>query len=65
MYSPQFPLIAIKQSLMIRILAARGNIQQLKSHVKIGLGNGLKEEEIRECMLHVMGYCGFPAGLDA
>jgi alkylhydroperoxidase/carboxymuconolactone decarboxylase family protein YurZ len=31
----------------------------------MGLINGLKEEEIRECLLHVMGYCGFPAGLDA
>jgi 4-carboxymuconolactone decarboxylase len=48
-----------------RILAAKGNIPQLKSHVKIGLSNGLKEEEIRECLLHVMGYCGFPTGLDA
>ena len=48
-----------------RILAAKGNIPQLKSHVRMGLSNGLKEEEIRECLLHVMGYCGFPTGLDA
>jgi 4-carboxymuconolactone decarboxylase len=40
-------------------------MSQLKFHIKAGLGNGLKEEEIRECLLHVMGYCGFPTGLDA
>jgi hypothetical protein len=40
-------------------------LKQLKSHVRGGLNNGLKEEEIREAMMHVMGYCGFPRGLDA
>lgn len=38
---------------------------QLRSHVGIGLSNGLTEVEIREAMLHVAGYCGFPSGLDA
>jgi 4-carboxymuconolactone decarboxylase len=31
----------------------------------MGLSNGLNEVEIREAVLHVMGYCGFPTGLDA
>jgi 4-carboxymuconolactone decarboxylase len=48
-----------------RILASTGKTAQLKSHVGMGLGNGLTEVEIREAVLHVMGYCGFPTGLDA
>jgi 4-carboxymuconolactone decarboxylase len=47
------------------ILGATGKISQLKIHVKGGLSNGLTEGEIRESMLHIMGYCGFPTGLDA
>lgn len=46
-------------------LTDTSKISQLKFHVKAGLGNGLTEDEIRECMLHVMGYCGFPTGLEA
>lgn len=48
-----------------RILGALGQMSQLKSHVQMGLLNGLKEEEIREALMHVMGYVGFPAGLNA
>ena len=47
------------------ILASTGKIPQLKAHIRMGLINGLTEVEIRECLLHIMGYCGFPAGLDA
>jgi hypothetical protein len=47
------------------ILGATGKISQLKTHVKGGLLNGLTEAEIRESMMHVIGYCGFPTGLDA
>ncbi|GFZ49300.1 hypothetical protein JCM24511_07419 [Saitozyma sp. JCM 24511] len=47
------------------ILASTGKTAQLKSHVGMGLSNGLNEVEIREAVLHVMGYCGFPTGLDA
>jgi 4-carboxymuconolactone decarboxylase len=59
------PALSTESVLSNRILASTGKISQLKAHVKMGLGNGLKEEEIRECLLHVMGYCGFPTGLDA
>jgi 4-carboxymuconolactone decarboxylase len=55
----------IGRKLMSSILGATGKISQLKIHVKGGLSNGLTEGEIRESMLHVMGYCGFSTGLDA
>ncbi|GJN87605.1 hypothetical protein Rhopal_000560-T1 [Rhodotorula paludigena] len=60
-----FDGIWAREGLERNILASSGKISQLKSHVGMGLKNGLSEEEIRECLLHVMGYCGFPAGLDA
>jgi 4-carboxymuconolactone decarboxylase len=50
---------------MRSILAATGKTNQLKSHIRMGLINGLTEEEIRECLLHVMGYCGFATGVEA
>ncbi|GAA5984676.1 hypothetical protein JCM10908_003454 [Rhodotorula pacifica] len=50
---------------VIAILAATCKPSQLKFHVRAGLVNGLEPEEIRECLMHVMGYCGFPTGLEA
>ncbi|GFZ48413.1 hypothetical protein JCM24511_06161 [Saitozyma sp. JCM 24511] len=50
---------------VISILASTGKMAQLRSHIGIGLSNGLTEVEIGEAMLHVAGYCGFPSGLDA
>ncbi|KAG0663241.1 hypothetical protein C6P46_002831 [Rhodotorula mucilaginosa] len=50
---------------VISILAATNKPSQLKFHVRAGLVNGLEPDEIRECLLHVMGYCGFPTGLEA
>ncbi|MBZ6370523.1 MAG: carboxymuconolactone decarboxylase family protein [Microbacterium hominis] len=47
------------------MLAATNKPSQLKFHVRAGLVNGLEPDEIRECLLHVMGYCGFPTGLEA
>ncbi|KAK1922512.1 CMD-domain-containing protein [Papiliotrema laurentii] len=50
---------------VISIAAARGHSKELAGHVRGALNNGLTEVEIREAMLHVMGYCGFPTGLEA
>jgi len=40
------------------ILASQNNLKQLEARVKIGLNNGLTDIEIREAMMHVIGYCG-------
>ncbi|KAL7420414.1 hypothetical protein Q5752_005384 [Cryptotrichosporon argae] len=50
---------------VISMLAAMGKLPELRPHVRIGLVNGLTEDEIRECLIHVMGYCGYPAGMEA
>ncbi|RSH84073.1 hypothetical protein EHS25_005318 [Saitozyma podzolica] len=50
---------------VISICAALGHTKELAGHVRGALNNGLTEIEIREAMLHIMGYCGFPVGLEA
>ncbi len=35
------------------------------AHTRGALRNGLTEDNIREAMLHVTGYGGFPKGLEA
>jgi alkylhydroperoxidase/carboxymuconolactone decarboxylase family protein YurZ len=47
------------------ICAALVHTKELAGHVRGALNNGLTEIEIREAMLHIMGYCGFPVGLEA
>lgn len=47
------------------ILAIGGHEKELYAHTRGALRNGLTEENIREAMLHVLGYGGFPKGLEA
>ncbi|EIM85370.1 CMD-domain-containing protein [Stereum hirsutum FP-91666 SS1] len=50
---------------VISLLAAGGHTKELAGHVRGGLNNGLTEVEIREVLLQIMAYCGFPTGLEA
>ncbi|WOO82990.1 4-carboxymuconolactone decarboxylase [Vanrija pseudolonga] len=50
---------------VITVLAVGGHNQELAGHTKGALRNGLTEVEIREAMLQIMGYAGFPVGLNA
>ncbi|MFF0817223.1 carboxymuconolactone decarboxylase family protein [Rhodococcus sp. NPDC003318] len=47
------------------ILIALGAEDELKSHVRIGLGNGLTRDEIAEVIYHASGYAGFPRAMAA
>jgi len=47
------------------ILIALGAEDELSSHVRIGLGNGLTEDEIAEVIYHSSGYAGFPRAMAA
>lgn len=42
------------------ILIALRATDEFESHVRIGLRNGLTEEEIAEVIYHSSGYAGFP-----
>lgn len=49
----------------IAALVAGGNPAQLRSHVQIGLDNGLTVDEIGEVMTHLAFYAGWPKALSA
>lgn len=47
------------------ILIALGAETELKTHVRIGLTNGLTKDEIAEVIYHASGYTGFPRAVAA
>jgi 4-carboxymuconolactone decarboxylase len=47
------------------LLIALGAETELKTHVRIGLTNGLTKDEIAEVIYHAAGYAGFPAAVAA
>lgn len=47
------------------ILAALGRSHELTVHVRGAVSNGCTPEEIREALIHVGCYAGFPATLEA
>jgi 4-carboxymuconolactone decarboxylase len=49
--------------LVISALAAQARDEELVAHTRIGLRNGLTQEEIEEILLHVAAYAGFPAAM--
>jgi 4-carboxymuconolactone decarboxylase len=54
-----------RSMLNIAMLTALGRLNQLKSHLEIGLNNGLTVEEIREILLQAAVYSGLPSAVDA
>ncbi len=60
------PLIDRKtrSMLTIAILAVLAKPNQLKTHVRGAIANGVSPEEIREVLMHVGIYGGIPAGAD-
>ncbi len=61
------PLIDHKtrSMLTIAILAVLAKPNQLKTHVRGAIANGVSPDEIREVLMHVGIYGGIPAGADA
>ncbi len=55
---------AKEQSLVkIAALAARGNLQDLTTALHSGLDAGLTVNEIKEALVHLYAYCGFPRSI--
>lgn len=46
---------------VIGVLIAQRQIQELKNHIRIGLTNGLTAREIEEALIQTLPYVGFPA----
>lgn len=49
----------------IALLASLNRHHELRAHLRGAINNGASREEIREALIHVIPYCGFPAGIDA
>ena len=47
------------------VLAALGRPHELTVHTKGAINNGCTKDEIREALIHVGCYAGFPATIDA
>lgn len=47
------------------ILIALGADAEIRTHVRIGISNGLSEDEIAEVIYHASGYAGFPRAVAA
>lgn len=47
----------------ISALTARGNLDELKAELIAGLDAGLTVNEIKEVLVHLYAYCGFPRSL--
>lgn len=59
-------LSPLQQSLVnISALTATGNLQQLKMQLNKGLDSGLTINEIKETLVQLYAYCGFPRSLNA
>lgn len=57
-------MISLKERSMITValLAAQGRSEELESHIKGALHQGLSREQVLEIMIHVAHYAGWPAG---
>ena len=54
-----------RRLLTIAALVAMGKERQLRGHLTGALAQGITEEELTESLVHLIAYCGFPAGLTA
>lgn len=51
--------------LNLGMIAALNHQQELKTHIRGAINNGVTKAEVREALLQVAVYCGMPAGLNS
>lgn len=56
---------ATKSLVMVGMMAAAGQLNELRVHLKGAIKNGCTEEQIQEVLLLITFYCGIPAANDA
>ena len=56
---------ATRSIVTISVLTALGRTEELKSHIRMGINNGLTREELKEIFLHVGIYAGVPTAVAA
>lgn len=52
-----------KNIVKIASLTAQGNLEELDTALNEGLNNGLTVNEIKEVVVHLYAYCGFPRSI--
>ena len=58
-------LTKLERSLVtLGMMAALGRNTELELHLHAALRNGMTREQLQDALLHVTGYCGFPAGVE-
>lgn len=55
----------LRSMITISMLTALNRSNELKTHIKAALTNGVTREEISEILLHANIYCGAPAAVEA
>jgi 4-carboxymuconolactone decarboxylase len=55
----------VRSMLTISMLTALNRSQELKTHIRGALNNGVTREEVMETLLHANVYCGAPAAVEA
>lgn len=54
-----------RSCITLTALVAGGHLEELASHTRAALRNGLTPDEIKEVLLHTAVYCGVPAANSA
>lgn len=54
-----------RSMITVAMLAALGKSEELRTHLRGACNNGVTSDEIREILLQVCIYAGFPAGIAA
>lgn len=57
--------LRIRSMITISMLTALNRSNELKTHIRAALGNGVTREEVSEILLHANVYCGAPAAVEA
>lgn len=62
---PAEKVLSIKEQSIVSIaaLTAKGNLAKLKTALNTGLEAGLTVNEIKEVLVHLYAYCGFPRSI--
>ena len=51
--------------LNLGMLAALGRSHEFKLHFRGAINNGVSIEELKDVLLQITGYCGFPVGVES
>lgn len=54
-----------RSMITVAMLIALNRSQELRTHIRAALTNGVTREQIMEILLHANVYCGAPAAVDA